>query len=252
MPIPEHAMILAAGFGTRLRPRTDERPKALIPLGGRPMIEYPLRMLAAGGVRRIVVNLHHLGEQIPPALGDGRRFGVRIEYSREDPILDTGGALVRARPFLGEGPFFLVNCDALLDVDLTALWELHERHDALATLVVRRDPAAARYGPIDLDEEGRIRRFLGKPETGAGPLERRMFCGVHVLSPGIFERMPEAGAFSITRDVYARAHAAGAPLYGFRYDGTWYDLGTPAAIDAAEWDLAQGNFRPSYLTSPSR
>jgi NDP-sugar pyrophosphorylase family protein len=250
MGFPDTAMILAAGFGTRLRPLTHERPKALLSVGGRPMIEYPLRMLAAAGIGHVVVNVHHLGEQIPAALGDGSRFGVRLDYSREDPILDTGGALAHARPLLGNGPFFLVNCDALLDVDLRALWETHERHGALATLVVRRHPAAARYGAIDLDAEGRIRRFLERPETVAEPLERRMFCGLHVISPTIFDWMPAGGVFSITRDIYARAHAGGAVLHGFRYDAFWYDLGTPAALDEVEQALGSGTVRISYLSTP--
>src|SRR5207302_6853614 len=100
MRFPRKAMILAAGLGTRLRPLTETTPKALLEIGGRPMIEYPLRMLAAAGVEEIVVNLHHLGEQIRVMLGDGDRYGVRIHYSPEEPVLDTGGALVRAKALL--------------------------------------------------------------------------------------------------------------------------------------------------------
>ncbi|MGH7859246.1 MAG: nucleotidyltransferase family protein [Candidatus Binatia bacterium] len=254
--VPGHALILAAGLGIRLRPLTDRMPKALIDVGGRPMIEYPLRMLAAAGVETVVVNLHHEGDQIRRALGDGRRYGVRLLYSPEDPILDTGGAMVQARPLLGSGAFLVVNCDALLDVDLAALAAFHRERDALATLVVRSDPEAERYGPIDLDPAMRIRRFLGKPagiepasdrESAEGALERKMFCGVHVISPRIFDFMPAAGVFSITRDTYAGAHRAGAPLYGFSYEGYWRDLGTQASLDAAHADLASGRFFPSYL-----
>ncbi|MGH7818468.1 MAG: nucleotidyltransferase family protein, partial [Candidatus Binatia bacterium] len=227
MSVPRHAMILAAGLGTRLRPLTEQVPKALIDVGGRPMIEYPLRMLAAAGVEAIVVNLHHRGGEIRDALGDGRRFGVRLLYSAEDPILDTGGAMVKARPMLGGGEFLVANCDALLEVDLVALAAFHEARGALATLVVRRDPRADRYGPLDLDATGRIRRFLGDPADADGTLERTMFCGVHVISSRIFDFMPSGGAFSITRYTYARAHAAGAELYGLRYEGYWADPGTP-------------------------
>jgi NDP-sugar pyrophosphorylase family protein len=245
--VPHHALVLAAGFGTRLRPLTDDLPKALVEVGGRPMIEYPIRMLARAGVETLVVNLHHEGERIRSFLGDGERYGVRILYSPEEPVLDTGGAILRARPLLGDGDFLVANCDSLVDLEVSTLCAFHKGRGALATLVVRRDPEAERYGPLDLDAEGRVRRFLGKPEIHDSSLERRMFCGVHVISPAIFGFMPRAGVFSITRHTYARAHAAGAPLYGFRYDGYWRDLGTPASIEAARDDVSAGRFAPRYL-----
>ncbi|MGH7818660.1 MAG: nucleotidyltransferase family protein [Candidatus Binatia bacterium] len=245
---PRKAMVLAAGRGVRLKPLTDRLPKALVEVAGRPMIEYPLRMLAAAGVEEVVVNLHHRGELIRATLGNGDRFGVRIHYSTEDSLLDTGGAVARARPLLEGAPFAIANCDALLDVDLSALWEFHRRRSALATLVVRSDPQAERYGAIDVDIEGRVRRFLGKPAATTLSLARRMFCGVQVISPEIFELMPTAPpAFSITSDVYARAFADGRPLYGFDYAGYWRDLGTAESLAAAEADAMAKRFAPAYL-----
>jgi NDP-sugar pyrophosphorylase family protein len=257
MRFPRKAMVLAAGLGTRLAPLTDSVPKALLEIGGRPMIEYPLRMLAAAGVEEAIVNLHHLGECIRAALGDGARYGLRIHYSPEDPILDTGGAIARARPLLGDEPFVIANCDALLDPDLEALWRLHEGRGALATLVVRADPQAERHGALDLDSTGLVRRFLGKPalsevegpESVDAPLERRMFCGVHVLSPEIFAHLPAVRVFSITRDFYAPLVIRGAPLYGFDYRGYWRDLGTPDSLSAARSDVAAHVFVPAYLRS---
>lgn len=241
---PRRGMLLAAGLGTRLRPLTERVPKPLVPVGGRPMIEYPLRLLAAAGVEEVVVNLHHLGEQVHAALGDGARFGVRIAYSPEDPILDTGGAIARARPLLGAEPFVLANCDTLLDVDLAAVWRLHEETGALATLVVRADPDALRYGALHVDSTHRIRRFLGEPPLVGAPLVERMFCGVHLISPALFAYFPPAEAFSITRDVYRPLVAAGAPLYGYDHAGYWRDLGTPDALAAAGADIAAGRFTP--------
>jgi NDP-sugar pyrophosphorylase family protein len=242
-------MVLAAGLGTRLRPLTDAVPKALLDVGGRPMIEYALRMLAAVGVEEVVVNLHHLGEMIRSALGSGQRYRLRIRYSPEDPILDTGGAIARARPLLGDETFFVVNCDALVDPDLSGLAAFHQSRGALATLLVRKDPRADRYGAIDIDPRGRIRRFLGRPGWVEEPLERRMFCGVHVISPEIFERMAGGEAFSITRDTYASLIESGAPLYGFPYDGYWRDLGTAVELDAARKDVQSIRFSPGYLRS---
>jgi NDP-sugar pyrophosphorylase family protein len=249
MRFPRTAMVFAAGLGTRLAPLTDRVPKALLEIGGRPMVEYPLRMLAAAGVEQVIVNLHHLGEQIRARLGDGARYGLRIRYSPEDPILDTGGAVARARPLLGDEPFAIANCDALLDADLGALWRFHEERGALATLVVRSDPNAERYGALDLDSTGIVRRFLGKPESVDRPLERRMFCGVHVLSPDIFAHLPAMRVFSITRDVYVPLVVSGARLWGFDYQGYWRDVGTRDSLAAARDDVAAEAFDPAYLRS---
>lgn len=244
---PRKGMVLAAGLGTRLRPLTDARPKALIEVGGRAMVEYPLRMLAAAGVEQVVVNLHHLGDLIRTALGDGGRFGLSLRYSREDRLLDTGGALVRARPLLGDEPFVLANCDALFDPDLTAAWAFHRERGALATLLVRRDAEADRYGALDLDPAGRVRRFLGRPAGSAEGLERRMFCGVHLISPEIFDRMPASGAFSITRDVYLPLVESGEKLFGCDHPGYWRDLGTIDGLSRARADIDAGRFVPGYL-----
>ncbi len=242
MSFPKRAMVLAAGLGTRLRPLTRDRPKALVEVGGRPMIEYTLRMLAAAGTEEVVINVHHRGEKVRAALGDGAAYGLRLRYSPEERLLDTGGGILKARARLEPGAFVVANCDALLDLDLGAVWERHQRKSAVATLVLRADSDAERYGPVDVDAEGRIRRFLGKPEKVPEPLERRMFCGVHILSPAIFELMPPGGAFSITRDTYVQAVAAGAALYGFEHRGYWRDLGTTEGVAAATADLSSGRF----------
>lgn len=246
MRFPRKGMVLAAGLGTRLRPLTDTQPKALIEVGGRPMVEYPLRMLAAAGVEEVVVNLHHLAEQIRTALGDGRRYGLRIRYSPEDPILDTGGAVVRARPLLGDEPFVLANCDALLDPDLAEAWKFHRERGALATLIVRSDPEADRYGSLDLDSSGQVRRFLGRPARVSAALTRRMFCGVHLIEPRIFMHMPGSGAFSITRDVYLPLVESGARLFGFEHRGYWRDLGTIDSLSRARADMEAKRFAPGY------
>jgi NDP-sugar pyrophosphorylase family protein len=246
MRFPRKGMVLAAGLGTRLRPLTDTQPKALIEVGGRPMVEYPLRMLAAAGVEEVVVNLHHLAEQIRTVLGDGSRYGLRIRYSPEDPILDTGGAVLRARPLLGDEPFVLANCDALLDPDLVEAWKSHCDRGALATLIVRADAEADRYGSLDLDSSGRVRRFLGRPARVSEALERRMFCGVHLISPGIFMHMPGSGAFSITRDVYLPLVESGARLFGFEHLGYWRDLGTIDSLSRARADMEEKRFAPGY------
>jgi NDP-sugar pyrophosphorylase family protein len=154
------AMVLAAGQGTRLRPITARMPKALVPVAGRPMIEFALLLLSHYGVRDIVINLHHFGTQIEDYLGDGQRFDVKISYSHETELLETGGGLLKAKAFLQDDTFIVINTDALIDVDLAAVLNDHRQNHAAATLVLRPDIDADRYGSIDIGADGRICRFL--------------------------------------------------------------------------------------------
>jgi mannose-1-phosphate guanylyltransferase len=246
------AMVLAAGQGTRLRPLTDGMPKALVPVAGRPMIEYALLLLRHYGVRDIVINLHHLGEQIEARLGDGRSLGLTIRYSKEPELLDTGGGLLKAEEFLNDGSFIVINTDALIDVNLAALIGFHESSGAAATLVLRADPRADEFGSMDIDNSGRIIRFLDSkaPVEPADEVRKLMFTGVQILEPRIFEHMRVHGVrrkFSTTRDTYPRMLGAGERLYGFVFEGFWQDLGTPARIREAERELDAGRARLHFL-----
>lgn len=230
-------MILAAGLGTRLRPLTDRTPKPLIPVGGVPMIAYPLALLRAAGIREVVINLHHLGGQIREALGDGSACGMSIVYSEEDPILDTGGGIKNVEPFLRDGTFVVLNADSVMDLCLTDVIGWHRRRGALATMVLRPDPEQERYGVIEIDGAQRIRRFLGRPEV-AESLTPFMFAGVHVFEPGIFAYMEE-GCFSITRRTYPAVLAAGCPVYGYVFRGYWRVVDTHDGLAAGERELAR-------------
>ena len=125
------AMVLAAGQGTRLHPLTEHTPKALVPVAGRPMIEYSLLLLRRYGIRDIIINLHHLGDQIENYLGDGKQLGLQITYSKEPELLDTGGGLLKAKPFLQDGTFIVINTDVLIDLSLSDLLAFHEKTDPL-------------------------------------------------------------------------------------------------------------------------
>jgi NDP-sugar pyrophosphorylase family protein len=242
------AMVLAAGLGTRLRPLTNDRPKALVDVGGRPVIAYNLALLRRFGITDVVVNLHHHGEALRAALGDGAAFGVRIAYSPEDPLLDTGGGIRHAQALLGRGDVLVMNGDTIVDLALDELIARHRATNAAATLVLRRDPDQARYGEIEIDADDRIRRFLGVPAHVATPLAPFMFAGVHVLSPEVFRFMPSGGAFSITRATYPAMLAAGSALYGYRFDGFWRVIDTPADRDRATRELATARLRHLSLT----
>jgi mannose-1-phosphate guanylyltransferase / phosphomannomutase len=245
------AMILAAGQGTRLLPLTDNMPKALVPLAGRPMIEYALRLLRHYEIRDIIINLHHFGEQIETHLGDGRHLGLKISYSKETELLDTGGGIVKAKAFLQDGSFIVINTDALIDLDLADVIAFHKNKSALATLVLRPDLDADRYGTMDVDESNRIYRFLKSkaPIQPFGPLRKLMFSGVQILEPKVFDHM-EAGAakkFSTTKETYPKMLMAGEPLYGYCFDGFWQDLGTFERIQQAEDRLAHGRASLHYM-----
>ena len=245
-------MVLAAGQGTRLRPATESKPKALVPVAGRPMIEYPLLLLRHYGIREVVINLHHFGEQIENRLGDGKAFGLEISYSREPELLDTGGGLLKARSFLEDGTFVVINSDVVIDLRLPDLIEQHRSRKAIGTLVLRQDPEADRYGPIETSKDLRIQRFLDHKSplcASAGPLTKFMFTGVQVLEPRIFDFMEaeRSAKFGITRATYPRVLAGGENLCGFAFNGYWQDLGTAERINEAEEKLRRGEVKLHYL-----
>lgn len=231
-------MVLAAGLGTRLRPLTNDRPKALVEVGGRPLIAYNLALLRHFGITEVVINVHYHGAVLRQALGDGSRFGLSIAYSEEEPLLDTGGGIKHAQALLGDEDFVVMNSDTIVDLPLDQVIAEHRVRRADATLVLRRDPEQVRYGEIEIDATGCIRRFLGTPRSVSAALIPYMFAGVHVLSPRVFRYMPAGGVFSITRDTYPAMLAAGASLHGRPFAGFWRVIDTPAdrarAIDDLE------------------
>ena len=234
-------MILAAGFGSRLRPLTDRTPKPLVEVAGQPLIAYPLALARAAGIRDVVINLHHRGSDIRAALGDGSAYGVSIQYSDEDPILDTGGGILRARPLLGDERFVVLNSDSIIDLDLRQLVEWHVAQGAVATMVLRPDREAARFGLVEIDRGQRVRRLLGRPADAPGPLTALMFAGVHVLEPAVFDYMA-TGTFGIVKQTYPALLAADAHVAGYVYDGYWRVLDTHAGLAEGRYELTTGPY----------
>jgi NDP-sugar pyrophosphorylase family protein len=248
------AMILAAGLGTRLRPLTADRPKALVEIAGRTLLEICLERLRSFGVREVIVNVHHFAEMVVDFLAARNNFGMRIEVSREDELLDTGGGLKKAAWFFLElgakqdEPFLLHNVDVLSTIDLTAMVRFHRERDALATVAVQ-DRRSSRS--LLFDEDGRLcgrRMEGGKKEERVGtaaPAQALAFSGIHVLSPRIFAKMQDEGAFSIVA-AYLNLAAQGETIAAFRADGAyWRDLGRPESLLEAARDLGTGVYPAS-------
>ncbi len=240
------AMILAAGLGTRLRPLTDNRPKALVEIAGRTMLEIALSRLRAFDVHEVIINVHHFAEMILEYLKANDNFGMRIEVSREEILLDTGGGLKKAAYFFlrdsggFEKPFLLHNVDIISTIDLRRMIQFHTENRALATLAVQ-DRETSRY--LLFDEQlqlcGRRSGQGQKDEVvrSSRPAQALAFSGIHVISPRLLTMMIEEGAFSIITS-YLRLAAQGEKMLAFRADEYyWRDLGRPDNVLEAAQDV---------------
>ncbi|MGB6804606.1 MAG: nucleotidyltransferase family protein, partial [Candidatus Sulfotelmatobacter sp.] len=220
------AMILAAGLGTRLRPLTDDRPKALVEVAGRTLLEITLSRLRTFDVREVIINVHHFAGMVVDYLKANDNFGMRIEVSREEVLLDTGGGLKKAAHFFLDDPsrlddsFILHNVDVISTIDLQRMMKVHREHGALATLAVQ-ERETSRY--LLFNEQGELRgrgtardreAGLARPDAQVRALA---FSGIHVISSRIFSRMTEDGAFSII-DCYLRLAAQGEKIIAFPAD----------------------------------
>lgn len=239
------AMVLAAGLGTRLRPLTNDRPKALVEVGGRTLLEITLTRLYEFGIREVILNVHHFAGLMIEYLSKHSNFGMRIEISREDVLLDTGGGLKKAAWFFLENPgadepFILHNVDVISTIDLDRMLQVQAGHQALATLAVQQRQSSRQLLFDDqLQLCGRRAAKDNKTEIvrHSAQLQPLAFSGIHVISPRLLTMMSEDGIFSII-DAYLRLAAQGEKILGFRADEYyWRDLGKPESIVQAEQDL---------------
>jgi len=239
------AMVLAAGLGTRLRPLTNDRPKALVEVGGRTLLEITLTRLASFGVREVIINAHHFAELVIQYLKTKDNFGLQVEISREELLLDTGGGLKKASWFFLQDPsrldepFILHNVDVVSTIDLQCLLKFHNENRALATLAVQ-ERESSRY--LLFDEQGELcGRRIGRdqePELvrSTPKLQALAFSGIHMISPRLLTEMTEEGVFSIIA-TYLRLAGQGEKILAFRADEYyWRDLGKPEDLRQAEQD----------------
>jgi NDP-sugar pyrophosphorylase family protein len=244
-------MILAAGFGTRLKPLTLGLPKPLFPVLNRPLLEHTLNFLSSQGIQDIIVNVHHLPEKIVEHFGDGESFGVRLQFSKEKEILGTAGGLKKAQSFLEKGTFLVMNSDVLADINLEKVLKFHKEKNSCLTLVVRQDAEPQKYNPIELGNDGRITRFVSAfikhpPATA----QRVMFTGIQIMEPEIFSRIPADKFFGTTEDVFPAMIEDGLPVYGYLHDKYWIDMGTRETYIQAQADALDGKL--GLKTLPSR
>lgn len=222
------AMILSAGYGTRLWPLTEDRTKPAIPILGKPLVGYVAEYLGSYGCQEIIVNLHHRPESVRAALGDGKRFGVNLHYVEEPVILGTSGALDNVRAVLEGETFVVINGKIITDIDLKAAFQTHRRRGAIATLVLLPNITRERFTIVET-VDGLLKGFGGMPQPAASfrqdlPL---MFTGIQILEPEIFDYIPR-GVFShSTTDVYPEALARGERIATHVGEGMWYELSTP-------------------------
>lgn len=225
------AMILAAGYGTRLGELTQARPKPMLPVCGAPLVRWTVLWLRAQGVRQIVINLHHLGELIAAELGDGSALGVEIAYSHEEGlILGTGGGLRQARHLLDDGhdsPIVVVNGKILVDLELGPLLAAHRARNAEATMVLRADAEGIWGGSLAADPStGTLATFLGETRPDATPGPAMMFTGVHVIQPSFIDRVPAEGEQCIVRTAYRQLFHEPRGVDVHVHPGYWWEHST--------------------------
>jgi mannose-1-phosphate guanylyltransferase len=231
-------MLLAAGRGTRLGPLGLSLPKPLAPICGYPAIRFGLAACARAGLRKVVINVHHLGDRIRASLGDVGDGSVAIRYSVESDLLGTGGGIAHARGLLGTGRVLVMNAKVVADVDLAAVVRAHVAAASEATMVLRDDPDPRRWGAISVDSTGRVVGILQarSPLPAQGQVTERMFTGIHVMEPALLDRLSPIPC-DVIRDAYIPALESGVRIGAQRLTGYFAEHSTPPRYLAGNLDL---------------
>ncbi|MBN4077415.1 NDP-sugar synthase [Sulfobacillus acidophilus] len=234
-------MILAAGYGTRLRPITHDYPKPMAEVLGSPLLYFGLLNMKKAGIKNVVINLHHLSSSIVQSIGK-EHDGLNISYSFEETLLGTGGGVKKAEKYLRSNgnPFLLFHGDTLFDFDLKKLFKSHNNDLDYATLVLKKVENMRGYGAVGIDENGQIKSFANWVDYKGPPLKERFFCGIHLLSPKIFDVIPMHEEYCITRQGYPNLIKNNKRIMASEHEGYFSDIGTPLRLWQANMDLLCG------------
>ncbi len=211
-------MILAAGYGMRMRPITERYPKVLIPLLNVPLIEYHLYLLSRSGIREIVMNVHHLSEKFKEIIAVGDRYGIKINFSFENELLGTGGGLKKASSYIKTPMLFLLNGDTIMDVDYDHIASYHMSKGGIATLLIRKREKG--YSGVVIDDELRIKQM-----PASSPDANYMYAGLQVLSSRIFDFIGDGKPSCIVRDTLVPIILSGEEVYGYLHKNLWFEMG---------------------------
>lgn len=233
------AVIMAGGFGTRLRPLTMDLPKPMVPLANTPMMEHIVRLLQRHGIARMVSLLYFHPEAITEYFGDGKKWGVEMEYILAAADFGTAGSVKNAETRLNSEPFVVISGDVLTDFDLSEAFAFHRERNASATIVLSRTANPLPYGIVIADGDGRIRRFLEKPSWGE-VFSDTINTGIYILEPRVLDAIPSGREFDFSKDLFPLMLSRGEPLYGFTANGYWRDIGNLSEYQQAHYDVLDG------------
>ena len=233
------AFILSAGLGTRLRSLGLDVPKVMAPIAGRPLLEHHIALLREQGIHELIVNLHYLPEKITEHFGDGSKFGVHITYSREPELLGTAGAVKKMERLLRDGTFIVLYGDNLIQVEFAPLLEFHRTRRAVATVALFESPEPWTGGVVEMEADGRVRRFVEKPD----PKEvstNLINAGIYVLESQVLDAIPAGQFRDFGRDVFPKLLADGKAVYAMKPRAYVQDVGTPERLAKAQRDFERG------------
>lgn len=235
------ALLLAGGFGTRLRPLTLTRPKHLLPIANRPHIDHVFDLLVGHGVSQVILTTSYLAEAFAETVEAARARGLDVRVTYEEVALGTAGALKNAESEVGDETFFVFNGDVLTDVDLEELLSFHRERDAEATILLTpvEDPSA--FGVVPTERDGRVTGFIEKPPRDEAPTNM-INAGIYVLEPSVLARIPGGREWSVERALFPELVSEGSPIYAFPTDAYWMDVGTPDKYLRANIDAISGRF----------
>jgi mannose-1-phosphate guanylyltransferase/phosphomannomutase len=233
------AVVMAGGEGSRLRPLTVQRPKPLVPVVNKPVMQHILELLKRHGIYDIVVTLHYMAEEIEAFFGDGSEFDVNIAYTVEETPLGTAGSVKKAHDLLRDDTFLIISGDALTDINLTEFLRYHRQREAEATLCLVRVESPLEYGVVITDAEGRVRRFLEKPEWSE-VFSDTVNTGIYCLEPSVLDYMEPDKVYDWSGDIFPRMLKERRPLYGYQASGYWCDIGGLTQYRQAQSDALSG------------